>query len=253
MDSKPTVFVLEHNDELRLALCDEFTQGNFDVLHSANANDLFLALNESDIQLITIGWQLDGERGLDILKSVRQESDLGVIMIAEQTNLIDRVLGLELGADDFLTKPVAARELIARARSIIRRKQTNQPHQAECSGDIFNFDGWSLSLRTRTMTDSRGEPCKLTNTEFDLIVIFVSNPRRVLSRNNILQQLDPVNAMSDRAIDNHIAQIRKKLQHRSSRTLIKTIRGVGYIFSEPVYRCSASSSSTMHSALLARA
>jgi DNA-binding response OmpR family regulator len=175
-----------------------------------------------------------GEDGLTLARRIRQASEIGLIMLTGRAEPVDKIVGLELGADDYVTKPFEPRELLARVRSVLRRathrRAEGEPHAA--GGEVLHFAGWVLDLDRRALSTIAGEMVALTTYEFELLAALATRPGRPLSRERILdliahRQWDPDN----RSIDVLVGKLRKKLgdDARSSR-LIKTVRGLGYVF-----------------------
>jgi DNA-binding response OmpR family regulator len=175
-----------------------------------------------------------GEDGLILAQKLREESEVAIIMLTGRSDSIDKVVGLELGADDYVTKPFEPRELLARIRSVLRRAKVKGEHAGGPGGDedIVEFSGWVLNLTRRSLTDESGRAVELTTYEFELLAILARRPGRPLSRDQILalvanRQWGP----DDRSIDVLIGKLRHKL-HDNPRAprLIKTVRGIGYLF-----------------------
>ena len=175
-----------------------------------------------------------GEDGLSLARSIRQESDIGLIMLTGRTDSVDKIVGLEIGADDYVTKPFEPRELLARIRSVLRRvsRRRAEPLAGEAGGEVLRFADWAFDLDHRTLTSTSGETVELTTYEYELLAVLATRPGRPLSREQILElianrQWDPDN----RSIDVLVGKLRKKLgdDARAPR-LIKTVRGLGYVF-----------------------
>lgn len=228
MEPHRSVFVLDSDDQFRYSLCSCFENAGFNVLEGKFPNDLFEVLSANTVDLVTIGTLSGRERSLDTLQSLRQIYDDGIILINESSDLIDLVLGLEMGADDCMSKPVKLREILARSKSIIRR--TNPPPCKPQQSCQYSFDNWTLTPTLRTLKNSRGEFCDLTDTEFGVLEVLLRKARIVLSRAQILDALTVESEyFNERSIDNHIAQLRKKVTCTESKSLIKTVRGKGYM------------------------
>ncbi|MGI9492937.1 MAG: response regulator [Geminicoccaceae bacterium] len=175
-----------------------------------------------------------GEDGLSLARSIRRESEIGLIMLTGRTDSIDKIVGLEIGADDYVTKPFEPRELLARIRSVLRRAAQRRPDPATepLSDKTLRFAGWTFDLDRRTLTSAAGEAVLLTTYEFELLAALAARPSLPLSRERIMELIahrhwDP----DDRSIDVLIGKLRRKLSDDArSPTLIKTVRGLGYVF-----------------------
>ncbi|MFK7854594.1 MAG: winged helix-turn-helix domain-containing protein [Granulosicoccus sp.] len=228
MEPHRSIFVLDSDDQFRYTLSSCFENAGFKVLESKFPKDLFEVLTANKIDLVTIGTLSGGERSLDTLRSLRQIYDDGIILINESSDLIDLVLALEMGADDCMSKPLKLREMLARSKSIIRR--TNPPISKPEQRCQYSFENWTLTPTLRTLKNSRGELCNLTEAEFGVLEVLLRKARIVLSRAQILDALTQESRFfNERSIDNHVAQLRKKVTCSESKSLIKTVRGKGYM------------------------
>jgi DNA-binding response OmpR family regulator len=195
-----------------------------------------LRLERETVSLITLDLNLGKENGLDLAREIRKTCDIPIIMLTGKGDAIDRVVGLEVGADDYLAKPFELRELLARVRAVLRRAQPVA--SATASGQRYMFADWIFDIDQRSLKRSGGEDQALTTAEFNLLEAFVKRPHRVLSRNDIMDLLKGHDwSPLDRSIDNLVARLRKKVERDPDRpTLIKTVRGVGYTFTAEVER-----------------
>ncbi len=191
----------------------------------------------SGVDLMTLDLNLDGTDGLSIARNVRQNWDLPIIMITGKGDMIDRIVGLEIGADDYIAKPFHLREVLARVRSVLRRAapppSQATPHAAVATapGARISFDGFVLDLDRRCLNGPDGE-IRMTSGEFDLLALFARHPHRVLSRDQIMDLLKGHDwTPNDRSIDNQVVRLRKLIEEdaRDPR-LLKTVRGAGYSF-----------------------
>ena len=180
-----------------------------------------------------------GEDGLSLARAIRQESEIGLIMLTGRTDSIDKIVGLEIGADDYITKPFDARELLARIRSVLRRVSRRQVDQSiELQGEVLRFAGWTLDFDHRSLIDDHGEVAALTTYEFELLAVLATRPGRPLSREQIMELIAHRHWEPDnRSIDVLVGKLRKKLSDdaRAPR-LIKTVRGLGYVFTAEIDR-----------------
>jgi two-component system, OmpR family, response regulator len=187
--------------------------------------------------LIILDLRLPGEDGLTLAQRLRAESDVPLIMLTGRNEQVDKVVGLEIGADDYVTKPFDRRELVARIRSILRRSQMRRAtvDASDRGKSIIKFGGWTLNLDRRELTESGGDKTELTTFEFQLLSVLVKRPRQLLSRDQILELVASRHwTPSDRSIDVHIGKLRRKLRDDPCNPrLIKTIRGIGYMFVAP--------------------
>jgi two-component system OmpR family response regulator len=228
------ILVVDDEPEVRLLLRRCFEREGYAVSEAQNGDDLFQVLDHGPVSLITLDLGLGGEDGLELARRVRATRNLPIVMISGKGDTIDRVVGLELGADDYISKPFHLREVLARVRAVLRRYEG----AAEKSPDIIIFEQWMLDTARRELRSATGAGRDLTTAEFNLLDIFVRRPGRVLSRDNLMDLLKGTEwSPVDRTIDNLVARLRKKIEVDSEAPhLIKTVRGVGYIFTGEVQR-----------------
>jgi DNA-binding response OmpR family regulator len=191
---------------------------------------------------VTLDINLPGQDGFALAREVRATRNVPIVMISGKQDPVDTVVALELGADDFITKPFHLREVLARVRAVLRRYQHDdaspQVTQAQAGNDALVFEGFTMSRSRRELVDQSGRIVELTAAEFNLLDLFVSNPARVMSRDHIMDRLKG-NEWSafDRSIDTLVARLRKKIEGDTEHPrLIKTVRGVGYVFAAEVRR-----------------
>lgn len=250
--SQTTILVVDDEPSVRKLLRRCFETELYTVLETDCGEGLFAALNSTKVDLITLDLNLAGEDGLQIAREVRSQSRVPIIMVSGKNDLIDKVVGLEVGADDYVTKPFELREVLARVRSVLRRApELNNPQPAVDaqgppidaavkspaggSGCCYYFNGLALCTRTRELSAADQRQFELTTAEFDLLEVFARHAQQALSRDQIMnlmkgQDWNP----NDRTIDNHVAQVRKTLAEAGSPTIIKTLRGIGYQFTAKV-------------------
>lgn len=231
------VLLVEDDPATRHAVADFFAIHGVQTTAAASRTELqhYLAIGEP--ALIILGQRVGMDNGLDLLRSIRASSDVPVIIAdRERPEEIDRVLGLELGADDYIAKPFQLRELVARVRAVLRRCEGAKNARApEATPSGYAFDGWRLDLATRRLTNPEGLPVSLTKSEFALLVAFLSAPQRVLGREQLLRSTRVHEDIFDRSVDVQVLRLRRRLHDDvvASR-LILTQRGVGYSFGVPV-------------------
>ena len=234
----PHVLALDDDAAIRGLLTDYLRDNDLrcTAVDSGRAFDAVMA--RETIDLVVLDLRLPGEEdGLAIARRLRQTSAIPILMLTGRADEADRVMGLELGADDYLTKPFSPRELLARIRALLRRAQA-QATVADAIARVraYRFRPWELNVPLRRLRDGRGRQVELTNGEFSLLAAFVSAPQRVLSRERLLDLSRLHNAeVYDRSIDVQILRLRRKIEADPARpAFIKTERGAGYLFDVPV-------------------
>jgi DNA-binding response OmpR family regulator len=227
--TSPRILLVEDAHNLALAVARELEAAGFEVTHAGNGEDALHLAGASSVQLVILDWMLPGMDGLEVLRHLRQRSTVPVLMLTARDAEIDRVLGLEVGADDYLTKPFSMRELIARVRAMLRRRalieQTLTADQ-RVGGAPINAGALCINPEAYTAT-LEGSAIDLTRTEFSLLSLLVSNPGRVFSRAYLLDTVWGENYIDgDRSVDNAVLRLRRKL--KSTGDSIETVWGVGY-------------------------
>jgi two-component system, OmpR family, response regulator len=238
-DRQVCVLVVEDDPALQRMILNYFGENNIHTLVASGRQEMIHQLADSMVNLVILDLRLGQEDGLDLLREVRSNSDVPVIIITgHRRDDIDRVVGLELGADDYLTKPFNLRELLARVRAVLRRFDARRAAPTrEPERDRLRFSGWQLDRRTRRLTDPSGVLVALTKGEYALLVAFLEAPQRPLSREHLLQATRMHEDVFDRSIDVQILRLRRKLERDpSAPRVIQTERGVGYVFAVPVER-----------------
>lgn len=242
--TQQTIVVVDDDAKIRALLRDALEDGGFVVREAETGQELIETLNSEPINLITLDINLGKESGLEIAQDIRKHFATPIIMVTGKDDVIDRVVGLEIGADDYITKPFHIRELIARVRSVLRRAQKFElvlPAQPESpSGETtrYHFDGMIAIPDKLQLLDRDGRDHPLTSGDFKLLSILLKRPKRILTREQLMDLIGGHSwAPLDRTIDNQIARLRKKIERCPSEpTLIKTVRGVGYTFACDVSR-----------------
>lgn len=241
--SNPTrLVVVDDEPDVRGMIADYFAKDGYAVSGCASGVELDAALSAGPADLVVLDVSMPGEDGLSIARRLRARCGTPIIMLTGMNDVVDRVIGLEVGADDYMAKPFDLRELRARVRAILRRARppaevpTAATAAAEGAGaSRVSFGRVTLDLEAHCLIDRAGNQTRLTATEFDLLATFARNPNRVLSRERLLdtapgREADPF----DRAIDIRVTRIRKKVEvDPATPQVIKTVRGVGYIFVPP--------------------
>ncbi len=243
MNSPATIQILVVDDdaEVRTLLKRCFELEGYQVSEAANGREMRTLLEATPVDLITLDLNLGGEDGLALARETRSQRTMPIIMVTGKDDPIDRVVGLELGADDYIVKPFHLREVLARVRAVLRRydaSEVGMPAHATASGrrTAFTFDGFTLDAGSRELKTSSGDVVALTTAEFNLLHMFVLRPTRVLSRDSIMDLLKGHDwSPLDRSIDTLVGRLRKKMeQDVDNPRLIKTVRGVGYVFAAEV-------------------
>ena len=233
MSDTNTILVCDDERDLREMLQEYLQKRGFRVVLSANAEELRKELDNLSPDLLLLDINMPGEDGLSILRSLRNSSDMPVVMLTAAGETIDKIVGLEMGADDYLGKPVDLRELEARIKAVLRRKKA--PAAAEVNGTSnksVSFGEFTLDLEAAKLFSSDGTEVPLTAMEFRLLKLFAENRSRVLNRDQILEQAhdrswDPF----DRSIDIRISRLRRKIEKNPQNpAIIRTVRGIGYVF-----------------------
>jgi two-component system, OmpR family, response regulator len=237
--STMTAHVLAVDDDPSVCqmIVDYLGDNDMRVTAAASGRGIAEAMAREMIDLLVLDLRLPGEDGMQIARTIRAQSDIPIIMLTGRRDEADRVMGLEIGADDYLTKPFSPRELLARIRALLRRSRAYET-VAEGLTRIraYRFAGYELSVRLRRLTAPDGKTVALTNAEFNLLVAFLAAPQRVLSREQLLDRSRLHNdEVYDRSIDVQVARLRRKLEPGAARPqLIRTERGAGYLFSAAV-------------------
>lgn len=238
---RQTVLIVDDEPEVRALLRSGLEGEGYSILEAADGAQALALVERVPISLVTLDLKLGGEDGLKVARELRAAKNVPIIMITGKGDAIDRIVGLELGADDYIPKPFLMREVTARVRAVLRRYMgAPGPANAatEPDGERYSFDGWVVDVPRREVRDPGGEIRDLTTAEFNLLALFLQKPGRVLSRDEIMDLLKghDWNPM-DRSIDALVARLRKKLEPDSERpALVKTVRGVGYVFAGAVKR-----------------
>jgi two-component system OmpR family response regulator len=237
-----SILIVDDEPEVRALLRAGLEAEGFAVVEAGNGAEADAQLAARPIGLLTLDLKLGGEDGLKLARDLRAKRNTPIIMITGKGDPIDRVVGLELGADDYIAKPFLMREVVARVRAVLRRYQSSEtaaPSEIAASdGSRYAFDGWSMDMRRREVRTPDGQPCELTTAEFNLLAILIQRPGRVLSRDELMDLLKGHDwTPMDRSIDGLVARLRRKVEPESERPqLVKTVRGVGYVFAGNVKR-----------------
>ncbi|EQB13287.1 winged helix-turn-helix domain-containing protein [Sphingobium lactosutens] len=231
----PLILIAETRQDLRSATRDHLEHSGFRVLPAFTANDIFSALSTTPVRAVVLDSALRGADGLDLCRDVRERSHVPIILVGDNSSEVDRVVGLELGADDYMAKPYSARELAARLRAVLRRGGDRTTGLRRHSQAMF--DGWTVDFARREVTEPGGQPVVLTAAEFALLAIFLDHPRAVIARSRLMELAGVRDgASSDRSVDVLVSRLRRKLGVGGRPAPIVTVRGVGYMFAANVER-----------------
>jgi two-component system OmpR family response regulator len=238
--AKPHVLIVDDDHEIRTLLSKFLSKHEYRVTTAKDGREMREALKDWKIDLMVLDLMMPGEDGLTLCRSVRSESDMPIIMLTAMGEDVDRIIGLEVGADDYMAKPFNPRELSARIKAVLRRSATSMVPVGEGSEEKVSFAEFVLDIGTRTLKKA-GADIPLTAGEYDLLVAFIEHPRRVLNRDQLLDMARGRAAIPfDRAIDVQVGRLRKKIEpDQKNPTLIKTVRGGGYMFTPDVVRAGA--------------
>ena len=236
MQDSPHILIVDDHRDIRDLVSRALTREGFRVSTAGDGKAMRQALADARIDLIILDLMLPGEDGFTLCRAVRAESNIPIIMLTAKGDEIDRVVGLELGADDYIAKPFGSRELIARIRAVLRRTRTEASPGRQTPAAGYRFDRWRLDTGARELLRDDGVTVPLSTGEYDLLLVLVERPQRVLSRDQLLDLARgrAANAF-DRSIDTQVSRLRKKLEHNPNQpAIIKTVWGGGYLFAPEV-------------------
>lgn len=231
-----SILMVDDDAQIRQLLSDYLSGFGMSVVAVADGKSMAEALKKSTFDLVILDLMLPGEDGLSLCRSLRAESDIPILMLTARGEAMDRVVGLELGADDYIVKPFEPRELVARIQTILRRARGNRENHKE--QNEVQFMGWRLNYVMRHLVSPEELVIPLSNAEFRLLTVFIEHPNRILNREFLLDSARGRDMdVFDRSIDILVSRVRQKLNDDSrTPTLIKTVRGEGYLFDAKVTR-----------------
>ena len=237
-DTGAHILVLDDDPSIRQMVSDFLSDYDYQVTAVATGKQMSEVLDRERVDLLVLDLKLPGDDGMQIARRLRAESDLPIIVVTGRHDEADRVMALELGADDYVTKPFSPRELLARIRALLRRMRTHDapPAPSTTGVRLFRFGGWQLTVALRRMTSPKGDQVALSNSEFNLLVAFLGAPNRILSRAELLtlSRLHD-DEVYDRSIDVQVARLRRKFElDGAAPPMIRTERGVGYVLNAAV-------------------
>jgi two-component system OmpR family response regulator len=229
----PSIVIVEDDPEIGDLVARYLRGQDMEVMHALDGKAMDAILSSKKIDLIILDINLPGEDGLSICRRLRVETRIPIIMLTARNDDIDKILGLEIGADDYLVKPFNPRELLARIRAVLRRVESHSSeNQRNIIRQLIRFSGWSLDLLSREVTSPDGTKIAVTGAEFDLLHAFCENPRRILTREHLISLTHGVLSDSfERSVDVLVSRLRQKLQVQGEKSaFIQTVRSEGYMF-----------------------
>ncbi len=238
METSPHILVVDDHKEIRDLVAKFLTKDGFRVSKAEDGKVMRKVLGESKIDLIVLDLMLPGDDGLTLCRQLRAESFIPVIMLTAKGEEIDRVVGLEMGADDYVAKPFSSRELLARIKAVLRRAQSLPPAQESLETGNYRFAGWKLDTARRELESADGVIVPLSTGEYDLLLALIQHPQRVLSRDQLLDLARGRSATTfDRSIDTQVSRLRRKIEDNPKEPeIIKTVWGGGYMFTPSISR-----------------
>ena len=237
MSSNGRVLIVEDDPAIREMVAEYLGAQGYDVHQAKGGSDMRAAIEANLPDVVLLDVRLPGEDGLTLARYLRERYDVGIIMVTAAGSVVDRVVGLEVGADDYVTKPFDPRELLARLKSVMRRLQSQAPAQsvARVAPERVPIGRCFLDVAAHRLLDVEGSDVPLTSMEYDLLKVFTEHPNKVLTRDQILtltrnREWEPF----DRSIDIRIARLRRKIEPNPEEPqTIRTVRGAGYMFVPP--------------------
>ncbi|MDB6084227.1 MAG: DNA-binding response regulator [Gammaproteobacteria bacterium] len=236
MDLQSLILVVDDDPDLRKLITDFLSGHGYRAASAESVAEMRRSIEAQRPDLIILDAMMPGEDGLSAARRLAAERGPPVIMLSALGGDTDRIIGLEVGADDYLAKPCNPRELLARVRAVLRRRRAEEPEPAG-QGKLYEFGGWRLDVLRRDLRDPTGIFIELSDAEFALLRTFVEHPQRVLSRDQLLDYAHGSDReVYDRAVDSQISRLRRKLNERGNVELIRTVRNEGYLLLPKVVR-----------------
>ena len=236
MSPEGHILIVDDDAEIRRLAGKFLREHGHKVTSAQDAREMREAMTAGPVDLIILDIMLPGVSGLDLCRDLRRRSNVPIIMLTARGTDVDRIVGLELGADDYLAKPFNPRELLARIHAVLRRTRPSDTVPT-AGGSSLKFAGWTLDTRRRELTNPEGAVVDLSTGEYDLLLTFLEHPQRVLNRDQLMDAAkNRVATGFDRAIDIQVSRLRKKLESHGSLEMVKTVRGAGYFFAPEVER-----------------
>lgn len=238
MAQKPHILLVDDERSIRDPLAAFLQKNGYRVTSAADTRAARQALGANAIDLVVLDIMMPGEDGLSLCRHLREAGDMPIILLTARSEETDRIVGLEMGADDYVVKPFSPRELVARIKTILRRTASGNGRAMAAPSRVFRFGDWTLDTDQWTLTGGDGIAMPLSTADFRLLIAFLERPRQVLTRDQLLDLTQGREANPfDRAIDNQISRLRRKIEpDPKTPTLIKTVWGGGYMLSADVTR-----------------
>lgn len=232
--SDALILVAETRSDFRQSICEALEESGFRAQPVDNEHALWRALDDLSPGALVLDTALRAPHGLDLCREARDRSDIPIILVGARSTEVDRVIGLELGADDYMPAPYSPRELIARLRAVMRRRVAER-RASVAPRQLARFDGWAVNFTRREVADPKGRPVVLTGAEFSLLAVMMEQAQRVIARERLIELAGTRSSdSSDRSIDVLVSRLRRKLSVDGRPAPIVTVRGVGYMFGAAV-------------------
>lgn len=236
MTDKTHILLVDDEASLREPLAEYLAKQGYKVQQAIDSSSARSLLNAYDFDIILLDIMMPGEDGLSLCRFVTDKTNIPVIFISARTEETERIIGLELGADDYVTKPFSPRELVARIKVILRRAEKGGSRQLDTGGGVYQFSGWTLKCDKRSLLDADGVNISLSTGEYQMLLALVSRAGKVLNRDQLLDITQGREAHAfDRAVDNQISRLRRKIEaDPKNPEIIKTVWGGGYMLADEV-------------------
>jgi two-component system OmpR family response regulator len=232
--SPPTILIVEDDQETRHLIARYLREHSFSIGLASNGREMDRYLSQNRVDLIVLDLMLPGEDGLSLCRRLRVNQSTPIIFLTAKGDEVDRILGLEMGADDYLAKPFSPRELVARINAVLRRQAAGSAMSPGNTTKRLTFEGWMIDFRMRELRDPEGAQIPLTSAEFDLLQAFCERHGRILSRESLLNMTGRPGGSLGRSVDVLVSRLRGKLDRTERASMIRTVRTGGYIFTPQV-------------------
>ena len=240
MQKLKQILVVDDDQSIRELLVEYLSKAGFFVNSAGDGVEMTLYLETNQPDLIILDIMMPGDDGFTLCQRIRQTSNVPIIMLTANSDEVDRILGLEIGADDYMAKPFSPRELLARIKALLRRSVFIKEETISAKPRFIKFAGWTLDTLQHNLSNEAGESLSLTGADYQLLMLFLDNPSKAISRDQICQALHGRDAFAnERGIDVHLSRLRQSLGDDAKLPqIIKTVRGAGYTFIAEVHHLS---------------